>query len=313
MKTQHHPVILTAFALFNTLMMITTANASDPAYRIEYDTPISISCELTNQTTNSKIVMVAIPLSIKFEGSVANLDAVDIEFLSLGQKLKFIDFLPKTTTSTDIAGPIHVETTSQKESTLKARLAGEGIIKDLNSSASAEATKHSLTGTKITFDQLPPRQMLVASGFRNRGYGVFFKLKPSSQNLIEGQHYFICLFEVHPMWRGECIEAKFSPKSSRSWGSNDKKYIIGLHLKNDSEAKLIVEAATPTISKYYSEVLQSVNELHQVRSALLFPYFGLGTKAAEIAKRIAEPKKRYDDVLVKIQNMNSTARSQKGQ
>lgn len=115
------------------------------------------------------------------------------------------------------------------------------------------------------------------------------------------------------MWRGECIEAKFSPKSSRSWGSNDKKYIIGLHLKNDSEAKLIVEAATPTISKYYSEVLQSVNELHQVRSALLFPYFGLGTKAAEIAKRIAEPKKRYDDVLVKIQNMNSTARSQKGQ
>lgn len=287
-------------------------NASDPSYRIYYDTPLSVSCEEIARSGNTKVVAVAIPISIRFEGNPRALEDVKIELQSFDRTARVVDFLPKTTMVTNVAGPIRVETTNQKggkgevrfESKKNVGITGK-VRFDSEGSLGGGVEVDYKEMTKKSYEQLPPRQMLLASGIQERSHGVFFKIKPNEQHPIEGQHNFMLLLQVDLSWRGECISARFSPGSNAWWGRVDPVHVIGLHLQDDVEAKAVVEQATKPIFKFKSETVFDIEKLREIENSTFYPWFGKGSKAESVRKRIAEPKANYDKALSDIRGMNS--------
>ncbi len=289
------------------------AKASDPVFSVTYDTPLTVSFQEVARSADSKTIVATIPLSVRFRGDAESLSDANIELESPDQTLRVVDFLPQTTTTTDIVGPIQIETTKEAGGALKFHFIHEASAnaKDVVSAKvsalnEADASSYLRFMTTLKYEQLPPRQLLVASGIRNRGHGVFFKLKPTSQHSIEGQHSFVCLFEVKPDWRCDYIVARCYEVGVGGWSVNENnKYIIGIHLKDDSDAKATIKEALPSIEKYHLEVLPGLLELQSVRSSAFFPYFGLGTKAAEIQKGLSGSQSEYENSIAKLMKINS--------
>jgi len=90
---------------------------------------------------------------------------------------------------------------------------------------------------------VPPKQLFLASGTTNRGHGVFFKLKPSSQASLEGQKEFVCLFIVPKDWRGDyaCIACRAKGYNRSLWTRVEEcgtaEVCVGLYLRGDPEAR----------------------------------------------------------------------------
>lgn len=294
----HSLVVVAACAIIMWAVFLPQLNASDMGYSIYYDTPITVSCEEIARSGNAKIVMVSVPVSVRFQGYINRLGDVNIELQSFDRTARVVDFLPKTTMVTDMKGPIRVEKTTQKGGVGKVRFEVE------NKAESEVVVDHKET-TKESYEKLPPQQMLLASGIQERSYGVFFKLKPNEQYPIEGQRNFNLLLEVDLKWRGECILARFSPDSNAWWGRVDPVHIIGLHLQDDAEAKAVVERSAKPIHKFKAETVFDVDKLREIENSTFYPWFGLGSKANGIRKRIAEPKANYDKALSDIRKMNS--------
>jgi hypothetical protein len=52
-----------------------------------------------------------------------------------------------------------------------------------------------------TYHKLPPKRLVLASGTTGGGYGVFFKLHPTSQDSLQGAHSYRVVFAAPANWR----------------------------------------------------------------------------------------------------------------
>jgi len=308
-------VVFVACGLLASIAHPLDAEASDPIFSVTYDTPLTVSFQEVARSGDSKTIIVTIPVSVKFQGDAKSLSNANIEFESPDQTLRVVDFLPQTTTTTDIVGPIQIETTKEAGGTLKFQFGHDASVNatanglvdaKVAATKKVDASGELRYATKLKYEQLPARELLLASGIRNRGHGVFFKLKPNSQHSIEGQHNFVCLFNVKPDWKCDYLVARCYEVGVGGWIVHEnRKYIIGMHLKDDPEANATIKEALPSIAKYHLEVLPGLQELQSVRSSSFFPYFGLGTKAAEIQKRLSGPQAEYENSIAKLMKINS--------
>ena len=109
--------------------------------------------------------------------------------------------------------------------------AGDGkLIGDSNSSH----TQYAL---------LAPKQILVASGTIERGSGVYYDLKPSTQDTLQKQREFACLFDVPANWRANYIIVKCKALGVKRWLLGDSEVncgtgllSVGLYKQGDGEA-----------------------------------------------------------------------------
>ncbi len=140
--------------------------ASDPIYSITYDTPLSVFAEEIARSANTKTVSVSIPVSVRFDGDATALSEVNIELESLERTCRFVDFLPKTTTVTDIAGPIRIETTTEQSGNLKVLFKAESTATggsvglanvQARIDADVEASRSYRELSNLKYEQLPPR------------------------------------------------------------------------------------------------------------------------------------------------------------
>lgn len=280
--------------LFGSLFLIlpTSAEASEPHWSVSFDTPRTAICKKVGQSSHSKTILVEFNFSIKMDtGDEKDMDSVSIE-ITCPPPLLVRDFLPKTKSTTDVVGgKKRIITTETNSKDLELAISGAGSTK-LNLS--------NLEKVETTYEQLAPRELLNASGIRNRGHGVFFKMKPTSQHVIEGQHKFVCLFEVDQDWRCDFIQAKCDP--SFKYGTASRKdFTIGLYMAGDQDGKSAIEKAQHA----YSQIAASESRLKTTKSKLWYPWFGLGSKAASIEKEISKLKEDHASSLKNIDNVNS--------
>jgi hypothetical protein len=289
-----HTFFFTLFLLFASGIFV---RASDPIYTITYDTPKTVACKEVERLGNKMTILVRLPVSIKFRGDSAALTEVSLGFKNNREKMLVVDFLPKTTLITE-SGVIQYEKIKDKNGDLKIRFSEPKV-------GSVDASGNIREQTKETFSKLPPKKMVLASGFANRQFGCFFKLKPSTQTSIEGQHDFACLMEVDSGWRGDYLFASFNPDSNR-WlsGGKDQNYSLGLHLENDEDAKKIVERSE-AVSDYYLQIDQLKSKVKELESNRLYPYFGYGSEAEKNRQQIRSIENKYKEFVDKIDKLNS--------
>jgi len=159
------------------------------------------------------------------------------------RSLQVVDYLPKTTLASEYASSIGVE--RKQERTKSAGLAVNGSWQHLlNATGSGDLS--SKDSAAVRYELVAPLQPLTASGTIQRGSGVYFKLKPSSQASFEGSKSFTLVFRAPHAWRGDYVQVYCEASGVRrgvvrpldevvTCGMRD--FFVALYLPADEEAK----------------------------------------------------------------------------
>jgi hypothetical protein len=187
-----------------------------------------------------------------WQGSEEQIEELLVVFSSPQRRLRVVDFWPKTESVTDIAGPIERSETNDSTRSLEAGIKGAlsggqaGLSGQITPSLSAGQTRH--TAIKESYRKLPPKQLLLASGPLDGDASVFFKLKPSTQESLQGARLFSCVFAVPADWRGDWAHVTCLAKGQntrqlvpRIEECGRASFYLGLHLEGDLDAKLLAE------------------------------------------------------------------------
>ena len=132
-------------------------------------------------------------------------------------------FAPSSQVTSDIAnGAISIQTDDHHGQLLVHYLitpaAGDGkLTADLNAS-------------HAQYTLLAPKQILVASGTIERGCGVYYDLKPSTQDTLQKQREFACLFDVPATWRANYLTVRCKAQGLKRGLLGDSEVNCGMGL-----------------------------------------------------------------------------------
>jgi hypothetical protein len=240
------------------------AQAGPP--KVAFDVSYTVECrdatppEFEESHPGRKIVEARFEVSSLIRsGRESDVDELMYVIRSPQRRLRVFDFEPKTQMESDVAKAIEVVETDEDATSLNGGLSAQispgGGVHVAPSAGASKATKNSL---QQKYSKLPPKQLLVASGTTLREYGVFFKLKPSTQASLEGQRELVCLFVVPSDWRADyayvdCI-ARVRNRSpwTKSPDVGSRRVLVGLYLQGDAEARGAAERLAHAYEAYVS-------------------------------------------------------------
>ena len=170
--------------------------------------------------------------------SFSNTDLI-YQIYSPQRSVRVFDYLPTTSVATDYAGNISLNELKEKNRGLG--INASGIVGEVVN-LSANTNFSNKNSTTKSYQKLPPMQLLSSSGTMERGSGVYFKLKPSSQTTLEGSKDFAVKFRVPRAWRADAIQlhcrARYRAKGQKSFrrvGTAD--YLVALYLAGNTSGK----------------------------------------------------------------------------
>ena len=174
--------------------------------------------------------------------SLPRIDQWLVKFQPRDPQIAITDYAPRTDLGSDVDGSIQVKNINEQQKSLGLSLAGD-YTKILQGTAAAEGA------SKITnseqFNRIAPVQAVTASGSINRGRGVYFKLRWTAQQVLEGEKSFQLTFQVPPQWRGSLVDISVSAQSKRrsfaGWDHQVKtlgsaNFVVAVHPQGDREA-----------------------------------------------------------------------------
>jgi len=259
------PFLFSAKGLFFSIVLVAmpgVVHAGGP--RIEFDVGYTAGCrdvtteEFAAANPDLKIVEARFLFTALIrEGDERDVIEMTYSISSPAQRLSVAGFSPSTELHSEIEGQIKVVEENDEINTREASLAvtGAGDLGpiDLKITPHLGGAKTRQQSVQETYSRLPPKQLLLAAGTENRGHGVFFKLKPSSQASLEGQREFRCRFIVPRQWSADYVLVACRAKgyNRHLWKSVEDVggavAFVGLYLEGDAEAR---EAAV-RISRAY--------------------------------------------------------------
>ncbi len=133
------------------------------------------------------------------------------------ESIMIADYAPRTEVASSIQGSIQIKTSDEKTSSAGISLDGNYT----NLVRGHTGTDHGNKKSECQqYDRLAPVQAVTASGTINRGRGVYFKLKWTEQQVLEGEKVFHLTLSVPESWRTGLIDVSVIAQSERkSFGS----------------------------------------------------------------------------------------------
>ncbi|MDZ4657740.1 MAG: hypothetical protein SH868_09215 [Bythopirellula sp.] len=157
-----------------------------------------------------KIVELKMRVSVHLlSGNIDEVEEVRIEIGDSDNRMRVQSFAPGTQLTSHLSQDIEWSKTTEDTNTLGASLGGElptpvgGLIAHVTPTISGGISNRE----KITEKQIrvAPKFAVVASGTISQEHGVFFKLRSSPQNSLEGTHELTVRFLVPENWRGDSV------------------------------------------------------------------------------------------------------------
>ncbi len=162
-----------------------------------------------------------------------------------GGELAIVDYSPKTNAESNIEGPIEVKMTDESSAAMGLSLDGNyGHVVSTNIGADRGNKKIDSRQYALA----PPRKTVTASGTINRGRGVYFKLRRSHRQILEGDKTFTLTFRVSADWRGSLIDVSVLAQSQhQALAGFDKQiktmgqsnFVVAAYREGDAEAALV--------------------------------------------------------------------------
>jgi len=161
-----------------------------------------------------------------------------------GHVASIADYSPRTEIDSDIASTIQVNQSEEKSKSLGIGVNGSYPHQVRANAGLDHATKNTNT---LQFDRVAPRHAVTASGTINRGRGVYFKLRWTAKQILEGQKSFQLMLEVPSTWRTGLIDvsvlAQSEQKSFAGWDRETKtlgsaNFVVAIYREEDKQANL---------------------------------------------------------------------------
>jgi hypothetical protein len=236
-----------------TACVAAVARAETPV--VIFDLPLTVECrDVTpnryEESYQRKIVEAIVKISPQLlVGEEKDLKRLHYE-ISTEQQMPVVSYAPSSQLTSDVAGGTMAIQTSDHHGQLLVHYlitptAGDGkLTGDLESS-------------HAQYTLLAPKQILVAAGTIQRGCGVYYDLKPSSQDTLQKQREFACLFQVPAAWRANYITVQCSAKGLKRGlvGVSEVNcgmgmLSVGLFKQDDSEAMAMAYDLAKKQQKY---------------------------------------------------------------
>ena len=217
---------------------------------VSFDVTPSVGCrdvttaEFAEANPDEKLIEVLIEVSALIrQGKEGDLLQFFYRFDSPRRTMRIVDYTPKTTLASDVAGNVMIEkkqeTTKGLGMTVTAPL--EWPVK-LGGSGDLGAKKADLT----RYELVPPKTAVAASGTLDRGYSVYFKLRPSRSTSLEGARPFTLVLRVPHSWRADYVHLSCTASAAAQGllGPSDeelvcgqRKFVVALYAEGDASAK----------------------------------------------------------------------------
>ena len=236
-------------------IVVSTAAVQAEAPRVHFDMPFAIACrdvsspEFAAANPGEKLIEARFEISsLLIAGKERDLTQYFIRIESPQRTLAVVDYLPKTLHESQHAKPISVQETDEKNASIGINLAGQY---EMITGAGVNAGLGSKKISCVKSELLPPLETVAASGTLLRGSAVFFKLKSSPRNLLEGAREYALVLRVPAEWRADYVhvrcqadglERAFVSSLNQQVSCGRRDFLVALYLEGDVAARETAEA-----------------------------------------------------------------------
>ncbi len=266
--------------LFGIAISAATAVAEMP--RVVFDMHYAVSCrdvtppEFAAANPGDKLIEVKLGISSLLQAGIEkDLAQYFIRMETPQRTMAVVDFLPKTARES-LQGNTTI--TKNSETTFSLGINITGHYEALAGTAISPGVSQK-NGSCIKYDLLPPLETVTASGTILRGSGVYFKLKSSERNLLEGERDFGLVLRVPRGWRGDYLHVRCEAEGilrgivssldqRQLCGQRD--FLISLYLEGDTEARRAAEDFSRAEVQLRNVAHVKAKEIQQ-RAAASFP------------------------------------------
>ena len=255
MISRHWPVLLMISAAhFSVFSVPQSAMPAQPT--VVFDASYMISCRDVTPKDFSQINPKEKLLEAKFQvsslfprGGEKDISQFLYHIENPHKCLKIVDYIPRTTLSTDVVGNFGVETSKERARSLEIGLSG---TYDHFVNADASGSTNNKSTSSVRYEQLPHMELLAASGTMYRGTGAYFKLKPSKRTSLEGAKEFGLVLRVPKSWRGDYVrmvceataenDRLVSALEDDTYVCSRDYFVVALHAEGDEPSRRTAEA-----------------------------------------------------------------------
>ena len=250
------------WALATSVVLAGTASRAEVPV-VVFDVPLITECrDVTPQGFREAYKREIIEAVFKVSPQLLAGEETDLKRLhyeiSTEQQMPVVSYLPNAQVVTDVVdGTIAIQNSSHH---------GEINFHYLILPGTGDGNlKGDLASSHAQFGLLAPKQLLIAAGTIERGCGVYFELRQSSQDTLQKQREFACLFDVPLAWRADCVTIRCNAKGTKHGlgGLLDSDVAcgsgllsVGLYKRDDGEAREYANLLAKKQQAYFSKLAE---------------------------------------------------------
>jgi hypothetical protein len=236
--------------LISTTAPLTTL-AESP--RVHFDMPYAVGCrdvtppDYATLHPGQKLVEAKLEISaLLTAGHEKDLTQYFIRVDSPQRTLTIADYLPKTKHES-IASAVTQQNSTEKVAALGINLSGKYELLALPGPSVGIGEKKT---SSVKTELLPPLETVAASGTLLRGSSVFFKIKATPRNLLEGTREYALVLAVPAAWRADFVRVRCDAEGIRRgmvstfdepMQCGQREFLVSLYQEGDEAARQIAE------------------------------------------------------------------------
>lgn len=191
-------------------------------FTIHFDLPPVVATK-PSQSDPTDPTLVTVQLRMSSMISSPEMPSIDqwlVKCQPRDQDMSIADYAPRTEASSDVSTPIQIKQTKEESQSVGVSL--EGTYGHLaHGNLGSDHGKKNVSTTE--FHRHAPVQAVTAAGTINRGRGVYFKLRWTAQQILEGEKVFDVTFRVPSWWRGSLLDVSVLAQAQRkTFGGLDR-------------------------------------------------------------------------------------------
>jgi hypothetical protein len=254
------------WAVATAVVLVGTASRAEVPV-VVFDIPLITECrDVTPQgfreAYRREIIEAVFKVSPQLmEGEEKDLKRLHYE-ISTEQQMPVVNYLPNAEVTTDVVnGTIAIQNSSHH---------GEVSFRYLILPTTGDGNlTGDLESSHAQFGLLAPKQLLIAAGTIERGCGVYFELRQSSQDTLQKQREFACLFDVPVAWRADAVTIRCNAKGiKRGLGGlldsdvacGSGLLCVGLYKRDDGEARAYADMLARKQQVYFSRLAEQAKK-----------------------------------------------------
>jgi len=188
-------------------------------------------------------VSITIPVSSLIESpELLRVDQWLIRVQPRQRTLKVVDYAPRTAVAAETNGPIQVVLSDEDRQSVGLSVDGALALAagHLGIESAAKASE------SMQYETPPPMEVVVASGTIDRGRGVYFKLRSTAGQVLDGEKRLHVSFAVPPQWRAGLFQIAVTAQSvRRTLGGLDsgvktlgsERFMVAAYREGDEQAR----------------------------------------------------------------------------